>query len=143
MGNYREGATERARNLRSSQTPAERRLWSILRNRQFHGLKFVLQLPVGPDFADFACRERDLIIEIDGSQHYQSAHDGRRTAVLAEHGYDVLRFWNNDVMNNLDGVYRAIEESLTKAPSPGLRFTQADLSPKGRGGSATAGGDRH
>ncbi|MHB1103770.1 MAG: endonuclease domain-containing protein [Devosia sp.] len=136
-------AINRARRLRSNQTDAERKLWSIVRNRQMHGFKFVRQLPVGPYFADFACRERDLIVELDGSQHFGSVSDERRTAALTEYGYEVLRFWNNDVLNNLNGVYRVIEEKLLKAPTPGLRFAQADLSPEGRGKSGASDGDVH
>ncbi|MHB1109041.1 MAG: endonuclease domain-containing protein [Devosia sp.] len=133
MGTYKQGAVGRARSLRTSQTDAERRLWSIVRNRRMHGFKFVRQLPVGPYFADFACRERDLIVEVDGGQHNGSVSDGRRAAALAEYGYEVARFWNNDVLTNLDGVYRMLEEKRLKAPSPGLRFAKPDLSPKGRG----------
>ena len=133
MGHYRQGALARTRTLRTNQTDAEHRLWYILRNRQLGGHKFVRQLPVGPFIADFACRERDLIIELDGGQHAGSLADVRRTEVLAAHGYRVLRFWNDEVFNNLDGVVQVIEMHLAKAPSPGLRFAKPDLSPEGRG----------
>ena len=122
-----------AKTLRANSTDAERKLWSSLRDRQLLGHKFVRQQPVGPYIADFACREADLIIELDGGQHSESDRDMVRTAALAQHGYDVIRFWNNDVLANLDGVLQMIAEHLNKAPSPGLRFAKPDLSPEGRG----------
>ena len=126
-------AQKAAKTLRINMTDAERKLWSRLRNRQLLGFKFVRQEPVGPFVADFACREADLIVELDGGQHAESERDMGRTEALAQHGYGVLRFWNNDVLNNIDGVLRAIAAHLEKAPSPGLRFAKPDLSPKGRG----------
>jgi len=126
-------AAKAARNLRTSMSEAEQKLWRHLRNRQFQGLKFVRQHPVGPYIADFACREADLIIEVDGGQHAGNARDDIRTRVLAEHGYAVVRFWNRDVLNNIEGVFSVLIEHLEKAPSPGLRFAKPDLSPEGRG----------
>ena len=126
-------AAGRAKSLRSTLTDSERKLWSRLRNRQFLGHEFVRQLPVGPYIADFACREADLIVELDGGQHADSSHDLRRDAVLAEHGYEVMRFWNTEVLTNLEGVLHVIATRLGKAPSPGLRFAKPDLSPEGRG----------
>lgn len=129
-------AAQAAKRLRSNMSDAERNLWSHLRNRQLLGFKFVRQLPVGCYIADFACREGDLIIELVGGQHADSASDLTRTAALAEHGYAVMRFWNTDVLTNLDGVVFTIAEHLAKAPSPGLRFAKPDLSPEGRGDAA-------
>lgn len=126
-------AARSARTLRQNLTDAERKLWSKLRDRQLLGFKFVRQQPVGPYIADFTCREADLIIELDGGQHAENMQDNVRTAALAEHGYDVIRFWNNDVLTNLDGTLQVIATRLSKAPSPGLRFAKPDLSPKGRG----------
>ncbi|HVX82030.1 MAG TPA: endonuclease domain-containing protein [Devosiaceae bacterium] len=127
-------AADTARKLRASMTDAERRLWYHLRDRRLLGHKFVRQQPVGPYIADFACREANLIVELDGGQHaISSAQDARRTAVLGEHGYCVLRFWSNDVLENTAGVLHTISEHLNKAPSPGLRFAPADLSPEARG----------
>lgn len=114
-------------------TDAERRLWARIRNRQLLGFKFVRQHPVGPYIADFACREADLIVEIDGSQHAESRRDEIRTNKLREHGYEIIRFWNTDVLTNLDGVLETLADRLNKAPSPGLRFAKSDLSPEGRG----------
>lgn len=131
-------AAKAAKTLRANMTEAEHKLWSHIRDRQLLGFKFVRQLPVGPFIADFACREADLIIELDGGQHAGSLRDEQRTQLLAEHGYAVIRFWNHDVLNNLDGVLEAIAAHLAKAPSPGLRFAKPDLSPEGRGGEGTA-----
>jgi very-short-patch-repair endonuclease len=126
-------AAKAAKALRTTMTDAERKLWSQLRDRQLQGFKFVRQQPVGRYIADFACREADLVIELDGGQHAENIQDDVRTADLASFGYQVIRFWNNDVLTNLDGVLHAIAEHLNKAPSPGLRFAKSDLSPKGRG----------
>jgi very-short-patch-repair endonuclease len=126
-------AAKAAKALRTNMTDAERKLWSALRDRQLLGFKFVRQQPVGPYIADFACREADLIVELDGSQHAESPTDERRTTEFSMHGYQVIRFWNDHVLTNLDGVLWAIAEHLNKAPSPGLRFAKLDLSPKGRG----------
>lgn len=127
---------DRARSLRQNSTDAEQRLWYYLRDRRLLGYKFVRQQPVASYIADFACREADLIVELDGGQHAESAYDAERTRVLAEHGYAVLRFWNNDVLVNTDGVLSEIVGYLKKAPSPGLRFAKPDLSPAGRGEEA-------
>ncbi len=126
-------AATSAKRLRTEMTDAERLLWSRLRNRGLMGFKFVRQQPIGPFIADFACRQADLIVELDGGQHAGSTDDIRRTRVLAEHGYDVIRFWNNEILSNLEGVLQVLSERLAKAPSPGLRFAKPDLSPKGRG----------
>jgi very-short-patch-repair endonuclease len=126
-------ATRRARQLRKQGTDAENRLWYVLRNRTLDGLKFVRQMPVGPYFADFACREVALIVELDGGQHAESDRDIRRTSFLLSQGYSVLRFWNNDVMCNRDGVLETIRAVIAGNPSPDLRYAQATLSPTGRG----------
>jgi very-short-patch-repair endonuclease len=127
-------AARAAKTLRANSTAAERKLWSRLRDRRMLGFKFVRQLPVGPYIADFACREADLVIELDGSQHAEDevvAYDVRRTAVLVAHGYGVMRFWNREVLSNIGGVLDAIAARLEKAPSPGLRKAKSDLSPEG------------
>ena len=129
-------AARTAKSLRQNATDAEIKLWSVLRDRQLLGFNFVRQHPIGPYIADFACREADLIIELDGGQHAESAKDQERTNHLAEHGYEVMRFWNTDVLTNIEGTAQVISERLTKAPSPGLRFAKSDLSPKGRGKEA-------
>src|SRR4029079_12797034 len=94
----------KAQRLRREMTDAERKLWSVLRNRKLNGAKFRRQQPLGPYIADFVCQECRLIIEADGGQHADNASDARRTAFLESVGYRVLRFWNNDILTNLDGV---------------------------------------
>jgi very-short-patch-repair endonuclease len=107
--------TERARRLRRASTDAERKLWYRLRSRSVDGYKFVRQEPIGPYVADFVCRERRLIVEVDGSQHADSKRDLIRSLWLVEHRYKVLRFWNNDVLSNIDGVLEAIALALNES----------------------------
>ena len=113
---------DRARSMRSTMTDAERRLWHKLRDRRLSGHKFVRQFPVGPYFADFACREAHLIIELDGSQHIDSAHDQRRDAFLLEQGYRVLRFWNNDALTEMDVVCETILAAIDNRLAPFDRY---------------------
>ena len=127
------GSVSRSRALRSNATDAERALWAMLRARQLAGHKFVRQLPVGPYFADFACREAALLIELDGGQHAGSTRDDSRTALLNAEGYAVLRFWNNEVLTNARGVAEAILEVLASRAAPAGRFAPAAPSPEGRG----------
>jgi very-short-patch-repair endonuclease len=109
--------TENARALRSDMTFAERKLWHAIRARQILGRRFRRQHPIGPYIADFACIERSLVVELDGGQHQdQLARDERRTAFLQLQGWQVLRFWNNDVLNNLDGVLAKIADALAASP---------------------------
>ena len=93
-------------------TDAERKLWLYLRQRQLEGFHFRKQCPIGPYIADFAGLRAKLIIEVDGGQHADSAHDAARDAWLGARGYRMLRFWNNDVLQNMDGVYLTITEAL-------------------------------
>ena len=104
-----------ARKLRNDLTDAERRLWSHLRASQLGGIKFTRQLPIGPFVVDFACRSARLAIELDGGQHADSPADDARTQIIEAHGYRVIRFWNNDVLQNTDGVLTAILEELNLA----------------------------
>ncbi len=83
-------------------------LWSRLRSRQLGGFKFVRQEPIGRYLADFVCRERRLVVEVDGGQHAESSSDRHRDAELATLGYRVVRFWNNDIADNIDGVLQAL-----------------------------------
>jgi very-short-patch-repair endonuclease len=95
----------RARDLRAKATDAERKLWAALGGRRLGGFKFRRQVPIDRYFADFACLEARLIVELDGSQHMErSQYDDARTAALEAHGWRVMRFWNNDVLENVDGV---------------------------------------
>jgi very-short-patch-repair endonuclease len=102
-----------ARRLRANQTDAETVLWNRIRNRQVDGHKFVRQVPILGYICDFVCRERRLIVEVDGGQHNESAADVIRDRRLTEDGYRVLRFWNNDVLGNIEGVLTAIQIELS------------------------------
>ncbi len=103
----------RRRDLRKNQTEAERLFWEKVRCERFFGLKFKRQYSVGSYILDFYCREKNLAIEIDGSQHIKNAdYDKERTLYLENFGLTVLRFWNNEVMNNMDGVLEAIRIKL-------------------------------
>ena len=103
---------EAARSMRRSLTPAEAKLWQTLRGRKLRGLKFRCQHPVGPYVLDFYCPARKLVVELDGSAHdNQREHDQTRTERLAEHGYQVIRFRNEDVLHDLDAVVKRIEEA--------------------------------
>lgn len=104
-----------ARQLRRDQTDAERILWSRLRNSQLKGFKFRRQYPIGPFFADFFCQEAKLVIELDGSQHAdQSDRDEQRTKFLRDEGYVVLRFWNHQVISEIDEAMQLIADTLPK-----------------------------
>jgi len=109
-----------ARGLRRRQTDAERRLWAQLRDRRLQGAKFARQVPVGAYVVDFCCRELKVIVELDGGQHaMQARSDTERTVFLEALGYRVLRFWNNEVLANTDGVLQRIAQALAAArPSP-------------------------
>lgn len=109
--------TGHARVLRADMTAAERKLWHAIRGKQIYDCRFRRQHPVGSYITDFACIERMLVIELDGGQHQeQLGYDERRTAFLEARGWRVLRFWNNEVMENLDGVLWRIVEVLSSAP---------------------------
>ena len=101
-----------SRHLRVNQTDAEKKLWYALRNRQICGLKFVRQEPVGRYTCDFICRERLIVIEVDGGQHADSKQDAVRDQYLRERAYRVLRFWNNEILSNLNGVLESIVSQI-------------------------------
>ena len=109
--------TSRSRKLRHNSTDAERKLWSVLRNRQLNGFKFRRQVEIDGYVADFLCAEMRLIIEVDGGQHTPE-RDARRTAFLESQGFRIIRFWNHDVLQNLDGVWMTIAEALSTPPHP-------------------------
>ena len=116
---YDRTPTLRSRELRNNATDAERKLWRHLRNRQLCRTRFNRQVPIGPFICDFVARTAKLIIELDGGQHaIRTAEDNRRTRFLNIHGYRVLRFCNNDVLENVEGVLAAIEAALNDSPSP-------------------------
>lgn len=104
-----------ARGLRQKQTDAEKVLWLRLKNKQLEGVKFQRQQPIGPYIVDFASLQSKLIIEIDGGHHNEEKlreKDEKRTMWLKERGYQILRFWNNEVLLNTDGVLERIREAL-------------------------------
>ena len=117
MPYFRERPTLRAQKLRNEATPAERKLWSLLSRSQL-GHKFSRQMPIGPFIADFLCRSQRLVIEIDGGQHCESTSDAARTRFIENQGYRVIRFWNNEVMGNLEGVIIRITGTLALPPPP-------------------------
>jgi very-short-patch-repair endonuclease len=119
MPNFSKRETGRAKEFRNGATPPERLLWGHLRKRQLAGHKFSRQIPVGPYFCDFICREKKLIIELDGASHsLQTGHDRQRDAYCEQQGYTVLRFSNVDVMTNVEGVLTRIEQALASLPTP-------------------------
>ena len=116
---------ENCRKLRKDQTDVERKLWSIVRNRQLSGVKFRRQFPIGRYILDFYSPEYKLGIEADGGQHYEDkgkSEDGLRTRELARYGVKIVRFSDVDVLNNIDGVYEiiqgVIENKKSGSPSP-------------------------
>jgi crossover junction endodeoxyribonuclease RuvC len=111
------GQRDFARALRIDQTDVETRLWARLRNRQLDGHKFRRQEPILGYVADFVCREKALIIELDGGQHAEAKRDAIRDRMLQQAGFRVLRFWNNELIENLDGVLSHIRTALD-AESP-------------------------
>jgi len=105
----------RAGTLRLEPTEAEARIWGRLRASRFQGIKFRRQHAIGRYVVDFCSPGRKLVIELDGSQHLgREAQDAHRTQFLVSQGYRVLRFWNKDVVNDIDGVMRAIHEALSE-----------------------------
>ncbi|CAA7619373.1 endonuclease domain-containing protein [Magnetospirillum sp. UT-4] len=115
-------ATERARQLRQENaTEAEKALWRRLQAKQLNGSKWRRQHPIGPYFADFVCHEYGLIVELDGGQHGlpdHQAHDRRRADYLESLGFKILRYWNNEVLENIEGVLETLAQALAGRPSP-------------------------
>ena len=123
---YDKKLKHRSRELRSSMTDAEISLWSKLRRKQLYGLPFYRQKPLGSYIVDFYCPSAQMVIEIDGGQHYTEegqAQDSKRDAFLNSIGLRVLRFSNLDVIGNLDGVIAEIVRHLDK--EPGERETKS------------------
>ncbi len=118
--------TKHARDLRNNPTDAEKKLWLAIKTAA-PNVKFRRQYPIGPYFADIACKEKKLIVEIDGGQHDPSSETEKaRTAYLNKNGYRVLRFWNNDVLGNIEGVMTEIVKNLETLPP---------IPPRTRGGN--------
>jgi urease accessory protein len=109
---------DKGRQLRREPTEAEKRLWSILRDRQLEGAHFRRQHPIPPYVAEFACVDAKLIVEVDGGQHMDRDHDAQRTTYLQRHGWRVLRLPSNDVLGDTDGVGQQIAEALRSPALP-------------------------
>ena len=106
-----------AKLLRKDMTEQEKKLWHILRNSKFYGLKFKRQVPIGNYIVDFVCELHNIIIELDGGQHNKEINiknDEQRSEFLKSKGYNILRFWNNDIDNNIDGVCEIIYKTIFK-----------------------------
>lgn len=129
MRGPRQARTTRARTLRKSDNDAEKALWSELKGRRLSGAKFTRQLPIGRYFADFACREERLVVELDGSQHVGSAYDRTRDQFMVQSGWSVLRFCNIDALIERDAVVEtilaALDRRLDAVEASDLRFVPA------------------
>ncbi|HYM85290.1 MAG TPA: endonuclease domain-containing protein [Pseudoxanthomonas sp.] len=123
-----------SRHLRKEMTGAERKLWQHLRGGQLDGLKFRRQHPIPPYIADFCCVEKKLIVELDGSQHDEQA-DATRTRFLESQRWQVIRFWDNDVLLATEAVIEAIWNTTVKP------YPHPNLSPDGRGTQASSDSD--
>ena len=126
--------TTRARQLRHGGNIAEATLWNELKDRKLGGHKFVRQFPIGPYFADFACRAAKLVVELDGSQHAESDYDRRRDEVMREEGYSILRVWSHEALKQTrsvcETILAALEGRMTEdVVAMDLRFVSAK--PKG------------
>ena len=121
--------TKAARKLRSQMTDAERKLWFALKDRRFQSFKFRRQVPIGPYVADFLTDESRLVVEMDGGQHADSARDAERDRWLAENDFRIVRFWNNDVLSNLEGVLTALTTELHDSPHPTSPLRSTSPSP--------------
>ncbi|CAG1007355.1 partial putative protein, partial [Anaerolineae bacterium] len=115
----RHALNDRARDLRNHATDAERILWGHLRNSQIEGVKFRRQQPIEEYIVDFVAYSPKLVIELDGSQHADNLkYDEQRTACLCRNRFRVLRFWNNDIFENIEGVLTVIRQSCLELASP-------------------------
>jgi len=124
----------RARQLRRNTTEAEKRLWSKLRLGQLQGHKFRRQAPIGRYIADFVSYAPRLVLETDGGQHAERVTiDSKRTAWLASQGFTVIRFWNNEVLQNTDGVVESIRQTLLRLASPSAEAAPPTLPSPTRG----------
>ena len=113
---YNQNLTKHARRNRKNPTCAEKKIWvEVLRKKQLFGYKFLRQKPIGNYITDFYCSRLRLVIEIDGDQHAENKeYDEIRTRVLNSYGIKVLRYWNNEIMNTLEGVYEDLTREIRK-----------------------------
>ena len=127
-----------AKHLRRQGTEGEKLLWNHMRTKQVHGLKFRRQEPIGKYIVDFVCYKRNLVIELDGGQHAeQKQRDNERDNWLASQGFNVLRFWDNEVLTNIEGVLEVIRKITSPSPNPSRqgRGNIYDELPSREGGS--------
>ena len=125
---------QRARTLRRKMTPSETKLWAALRDRRYVQLKFRRQQTIGPFIADFCCWEKKVVLELDGDSHAgKEEYDGNRQKWLENAGWNVLRFWDSEVYENIDGVMQAIFNACVGLPSMrAKRAVAVALSPRER-----------
>lgn len=139
MATHTNPKTIRARELRQTANPAEQSLWSVLKARQLDNWKFTRQMPIGPYFADFVCRERCIVIEVDGNQHLERAsHDRARDEYLMAAGYSVFRVPSGSVLNDrgavCDSILAVLENRIEDfVEAPDLKFTRSFAAPVRRG----------
>ena len=107
-------STIKARKFRQNSTDAEEKFWNEVKAKRFLGLKFKRQYPIKPYYADFVCLEENLIVEIDGGQHCENGKDKIRTRFLEKEGFEVIRFWNNEVLSNMEGVLSSLSLALSR-----------------------------
>jgi very-short-patch-repair endonuclease len=110
-------------------TDAERKPWFALKDRRSDAFKFRRQVPIGPYIADFPCFESRLIVEVDGGRHAESVRDVERDAWLTRNAFRVVRYWNNDVLQNLEGVLTDLAAELNKPPHPSSSLRSTPPSP--------------
>jgi very-short-patch-repair endonuclease len=129
----------RSRELRKKATDAEKKLWQALRRKTINGLRFRRQFPLGPFFPDFLCLPARLVVEVDGDTHAsdeQRAYDKERTRWMVSQNFRVLRFWNIEVYENVDGVVeqieRAVREATTPPPAPSRKGRGSELPQRNR-----------
>ena len=120
---WKEKRIEDRRSSRRDETDAERRLWSLLRSRPLDGFKFRRRRAIGPFIVDFCCFDKKLVLELDGVQHsQQELYDRRRTQYMNRHGFTVLRFWDNEVLQNTESVMSAIQNQIQKPVTKSGKF---------------------
>lgn len=123
--------TLRARDLRSTPNPSEQKLWNQLKNHQLGGYKFTRQFPIGPYFADFACRRQYLLVELDGSQHIENSYDASRDDFLLTEGYSILRLPSATVLRDCEAacatILAALEGQLDESVSFDLSFRRSSF----------------
>jgi very-short-patch-repair endonuclease len=128
----------RARQLRHGDNIAEATLWNELKAKKLGGYKFSRQVPLGPYYADFVCRQARLVIELDGSQHSDSSHDRCRDEFMRANGYSVLRFWSSDALKNVGAICETILAALDgrlaeQVDASDMKFVFAPAGQSGRG----------